>query len=64
MTEPAQQTPTPTLTKAEIQAQKALRRQLCAAAIQAACDYYECDIVAVAYQNGGKIEARTELVLK
>ncbi len=59
-----EQQPTPTLTKAEIQAQKALRRQLCAAAIQQACDYYECDIVAVAFQNGGKNEARVELVLK
>jgi len=54
----------PSLTKAEIQAQKNLRRQLCAEAIQQACDYYECDIVAVPYQNGNKIEARLELVLK
>lgn len=54
----------PTLTKAEIKAQKALRLQLCAQAIQQALDYYECDLVALPVIAGGKIDAKTELVLK
>lgn len=54
----------PTLTKAEIKAQKALRLQLCAQAIQQALEYYECDLVAVPTVNGGKLDAKTELVLK
>ena len=58
---PAQQ---PTLTKAEIRAQKALRLELCAQAIQAALSYYECDLVAIPTVSGGKIDAKTELVLK
>lgn len=54
----------PTLTKADIKAQKALRLQLCAEAIRQALSYYECDLVAAPIVEGGKIDAKTELVLK
>lgn len=54
----------PTLTKAEIKQQKTLRLQLCAQAIQQALEYYECDLVAIPVVSGGKIDAKTELVLK
>jgi hypothetical protein len=54
----------PTLTRAEIKAQKALRLQLCAEAIRQALNYYECDLVALPVIEGGKIDAKTELVLK
>lgn len=54
----------PTLTKADIKAQKTLRLQLCAQAIQQALNYYECDLVALPVIEGGKIDAKTELVLK
>lgn len=54
----------PTLTQTEIKQQKALRLQLCAEAIRQALEYYECDLVAVPTVSGGKIDAKTELVLK
>ena len=54
----------PTLTKADIKAQKALRLQLCAQAIQQALSYYECDLVAIPVVEGGKIDAKVDLVLK
>ncbi len=54
----------PTLTKADIKQQKALRLQLCTQAIQQALNYYECDLVALPIITGGKIEAKMELVLK
>ena len=54
----------PTLTNADIKAQKAQRLQLCAQAIQEVLAYYECDLVAVPYRVGGEIKAKTELVLK
>lgn len=54
----------PTLTKADIKAQKSLRLQLCAEAIRQALNYYECDIVAKPIVQGQKIDAVTELVLK
>lgn len=54
----------PILTKDQIKAQKALRLQLCAKAIQQALEYYECNLVAVPVIAGGKIDAKTELVLK
>lgn len=54
----------PVLTQSEIQAQKALRLQLCAQAIQQALEHYECDLVARPVVAGGKIDAKTELVLK
>jgi hypothetical protein len=53
-----------TLTKAEIQAQKALRRKLCAEAIEQACEQYECDLVAIPVEQGGKLTAKTILVLR
>ena len=54
----------PTLTKADIKAQKTLRLQLCAQAIQQALSYYECDLVAIPVVEGGKIDAKVDLVLK
>ena len=56
--------PQQTLTKADIKKQKILRLQLCAEAIRQTLDYYECDLVAIPVINGGKIDAKTELVLK
>lgn len=55
---------TPTLTKSEIRQQKTLRLKLCAEAIKQVLDQYECDLVAYPIVNGGKIDAKTELVLK
>ena len=48
----------PTLTKADIKAQKTLRLQLCAQAIQQALSYYECDLVAIPVVEAAKSTPR------
>lgn len=52
------------LTKADIRAQKTLRLQLCGQAIKQILEQYECDLVAVPIIEGGKIDAKVDLVLK